>query len=163
MIQLESKSDLATVEPNSSADLPTPRDFPQADVVIYDGHCVFCTKQVANLKWLDGKNRLAFISLHDPFVAEHFPDLSHEQLMEQIYLIPRDENGYTSQRLGGAEAIRYLSRRLPKLWVFAPFFHIPLTMPIQQWVYQQIAKRRYRIAGNSTCDKNGTCEVHFKK
>lgn len=146
-------------------DLPSPQQFPQADVVIYDGKCVFCTKQVENLKRLDGKNRLAFVSLHDPFVAAHFSDLSFEQLMDQIYLIPYGSSGYSSKRLGGAAAIRYLSRRLPKLWLFAPIFHIPFTLPIQQWIYRQIAKRRYKISGKTDsldCDEDGTCDLHFK-
>lgn len=144
--------------------LPTPQQYPQADVIIYDGNCVFCTKQVHNLKRLDGKNRLAFVSLHDPFVARHFPDLRPDQLMKQIYLVPHGVDGYKSKRYGGAAAIGYLSRRLPKLWIFAPVFHIPFTLPIQQWFYQQIAKRRYKIAGKTgpACDENGSCEIHFK-
>ncbi len=97
-------------------------------------------------------------------LRRHFPDLQHEQLMEQIYLIPFGGDGYSTYRYGGAAAIRYLSRRLPKLWVFAPLLHIPFTLPIQQWFYRQIAKRRYKIAGKrgSDCDDDGTCEVHFK-
>lgn len=166
MSQVETKSkDAETASGELRNDLPTPQQYPQADVVIFDGNCVFCTKQVENLKRLDGRNRLAFVSLHDPFVARHFPDLSFEQLMEQIYLIPNGAEGYSTKRYGGAAAIVYLSRRLPKLWWFAPLFHIPFTLPIQQWFYRQIAKRRYKIAGKSDgleCDEDGTCEVHFK-
>ena len=149
-----------------SSVLPCPRNHPGADVVIYDGQCVFCAKQVKNLMRLDGKNRLAFVSLHDVFVTEQFPDLGFDQMMEQIYLIPNagEAGGYRSARLGGAAAIRFLSRRLPKLWILAPLMHIPFTMPIWQWVYRQIADRRYKIAGKSDpqCDKNGTCDLHFK-
>lgn len=143
--------------------LPSPRDYPAADVVIYDGHCVFCTGQVRNLHRWDGKNRLAFISLHDSFVGQHFPDLSHDAMMEQLYLVPHGEHGYTDLRLGGAAAIRYLSRKLPKLWVLAPFLHIPGSLPIWQWGYRQVAKRRYKIAGKQggQCDDGGTCELHF--
>lgn len=144
--------------------LPSPRDFPNADVVIYDGNCVFCSKQVKNLMKWDGKNRLAFVSLHDSFISESFPDLTYDQLMEQIYLIPHSGSEYSQERLGGAAAIRYLTRRLPKLWLAAPLLHIPFTLPIWQWGYKQIAKRRYKIAGKSDdgCDENGTCELHFK-
>lgn len=149
----------------STSVLPGPRVFPNADVVIYDGQCVFCTKQVSNLLRLDGKNRLAFVSLHDEFVAEQFPDLGFDQLMKQIYLIPSaGEAGYSSKRLGGAAAVRHLTCRLPKLWIMAPLMHIPFTMPFWQWGYMQIANRRYKIAGKSEpqCDENGTCDLHFK-
>lgn len=149
--------------PEPTPGLPSPLEFPRADVVIYDGRCVFCESQVRNLMWLDGKNRLSFISLHDPWVAEHFPDLSYDQMMEQIYLIPASEHGYSDDRLGGAAAIRYLSRRLPILWIVAPLMHLPFTLPIWQWGYRQIAKRRYKIAGKQgmQCDEDGTCELHF--
>lgn len=170
MATIESNPIQPATTPSGAADrvssgLPSPKDFPQADVVIYDGDCVFCSHQVKNLVRLDGKNRLAFISLHDEFVAEQFSDLSYDQLMEQIYLIPSaGKDGYTNQRLGGAAAIRYLTRRLPKLWLLAPLMHIPFTLPIWQWGYTQIAKRRYKIAGKSgpQCDENGSCELHFK-
>ncbi len=63
----------ATHPTTSALDLPTPADFPAADVVIYDGHCKFCRAGVTRLQWLDGKNRLAFLSLHDPEVARVGP------------------------------------------------------------------------------------------
>jgi predicted DCC family thiol-disulfide oxidoreductase YuxK len=149
----------------ANTDLPSLTDYPEADIVIYDGKCVFCTGQVRNLKWLDGKNRLAFASLHDPIIGEMFPDLSHEQMMEQLYLIPGINSGKHHLRLGGAEAIRYLSRRLPKLWLAAPLLHLPFSLPIWQWGYQQVAKRRYRIANKNgeACSDDGTCDLHFKK
>ncbi len=148
----------------SQGDLPSPFSLPEADLVIYDGACNFCTSQVKNLFRLDGKNRLAFASLHDPFVTEQFTDLTYQQLMEQMYLIPNNKGEYSNRRLGGAVAIKYLSLRLPKLWIVAPFFHIPLTSGIQQWVYRQIAKRRYKIAGKTKppCDDQRTCDSHFR-
>ncbi|MGI9474006.1 MAG: thiol-disulfide oxidoreductase DCC family protein, partial [Rubripirellula sp.] len=85
------------------AELPDPDTLTDADVVIYDGECNFCRSQVQNLSRLDwGGKRLAFISLHDPRVTERYPDLTHEQLMDQMYLI--DGSGVQH---GGADAIRY--------------------------------------------------------
>jgi predicted DCC family thiol-disulfide oxidoreductase YuxK len=142
--------------------LLTPRELPSADIVIYDGQCVFCTRQVRNLQWWDGKNRLAFLSLHDEWVTKRFPELTHEQLMTQIYVIPHQ---HPERHYGGASALRYLSRRLPKLWFAAPLLHIPLSLPLWQWLYRIVASRRYKIAGRSghECDPDGTCELHFKK
>jgi len=164
MVQIETQNSNSATDREPGPDLPSPHQYPQSDVVIFDGDCVFCTRQVQNLKKFDGRNRLAFISLHDSFVTHHFPDLKHDQLMEQMFVIPYRGDGYTSKRYGGAAAIRYLSRRLPKLWIFAPLLHVPFTLPIQQWFYRQIAKRRYKIAGKNgpVCDEDGTCEVHFK-
>ena len=166
MSQLDTKSDASDSTSNRlvDADLPSPDQFPHADLVIFDGECVFCTSQVKTLKRFDGKHRLAFVSLHDKFLTERFPDLSHQQMMEQIYIVPNSKTGYTEQRLGGADAVRYLTRRLPKLWILAPLFHIPFTRTFQHWCYRQIAKRRYKIAGKTGpgCDEHGTCDLHFK-
>ncbi len=138
-------------------DLPTPTDRPDADIVIFDGKCVFCAGQVRNLMKLDGKERLAFMSLHDPQVERQFPDLTYDQMMKQMYVIDSDGNQY-----GGAKAVRYLSRRLPKLWILAPLTHIPFTLPIQQWVYDQVAKRRYKIANKDGMEcGDDACSIHF--
>jgi predicted DCC family thiol-disulfide oxidoreductase YuxK len=138
--------------------LPTPAENPGADIVIFDGDCKFCTGQVQNLARLDGNgHRLAFLSLHDPEVARRFPDLTYDQLMAEMYVV--DQQG---RRYGGAAAFKYLTTRLPWLYWLAPLMHIPFTMPLWRWGYQQVAKRRYLLGKrDSNCD-DGTCHVHFK-
>ncbi len=136
--------------------LPDPSERPHADIVIYDGQCRFCTGQVQRLARWDGPDRLAFLSLHDPRTASLCPDLSHDQLMQQMYVVTSE-----GQRYGGAAAIRYLSRHLPRLWIVAPLLHIPGTLPLWQRLYMWVAKRRYRISHSDTCD-SGTCDVHLR-
>lgn len=138
------------------AELPDPDSLSDSDVVIYDGQCEFCRSQVNNLRRLDwGGHRLSFISLHDPRVAQRYPDLTYQQLMEQMFVIDPSD-----RRHGGADAVRYLSRRLPLLWIAAPILHIPGTARLWRWMYRQVAKRRYKIAGK-TCDDDA-CSVHLK-
>lgn len=147
---------------NRESDLPTPLELPQAEVLIFDGECRFCLASIKQVRWLDGKDRLAYVSLHDPLVAERYSDLDHDAMMAQMYLIDRDGN-----RHGGADALKVLSRRLPKLWLLAPLMHIPFTMPIWRWLYAFVAKRRYFIAGRiakaqgESCES--TCSLHFDK
>ena len=74
--------------------------------------------------------------------------------MEQMYVV--DQAG---RRHGGADAVRYLTRRLPTLWLAAPLLHLPGTARLWRWLYQQVAKRRYKLAGKS-CDDD-SCSVHF--
>jgi predicted DCC family thiol-disulfide oxidoreductase YuxK len=126
------------------------------DVVLYDGECNFCIRQIEHLRRLDGKNRLRFVSLHDPQVMLDYPDLSRQELMDQMWVV--DSKG---GRHGGAAALRYLSLVLPLLWPLAPLLHLPGTMPIWSWLYRQVANRRYRIAGRN-CDE-GTCSLHGKR
>lgn len=137
--------------------LPAPAELPNAPVVIYDGHCKFCSGQVRNLARWDGQGRIAFLSLHDPEVTRRWPDLTHDLLMEQMYLIDP-----TGQRHSGAAAFRYLTRTLPKLWLLAPMMHLPCSLPIWQFCYRQIAKRRYLLGKTESACDDGACKVHFK-
>jgi predicted DCC family thiol-disulfide oxidoreductase YuxK len=139
---------------SASLVLPDPAEHPGAAVVIYDGQCEFCTAQVRRLCRWDGAARLAYLSLHDERVAELCPDLSQDQLMQQMYVILPDGSAY-----GGAAAVRYLTRRLPRLWPFAPWLHIPGTLPVWQWLYRGIARRRYGLAGRRACPA-GSCKMH---
>ncbi|WP_372721473.1 thiol-disulfide oxidoreductase DCC family protein [Novipirellula sp.] len=143
--------------PKKSPKLPDPDENPNADVVIYDGQCNFCTSQVSNLRRLDwGGSRLTYLSLHDKRVAERYPDLKYDDLMKQMYVVDQDGG-----RHGGADAVRYLTRRLPTIWIAAPILHIPGSAGLWRWMYNQVAKRRYKIAGKS-CE-NDACEIHFKQ
>ena len=135
--------------------LPTPAERPAADVVIYDGHCSMCTRQVHRLAWWDCQGKLAYLSLHDPEVARRYPDLTHDALMKEMYVVDRHGG-----RHPGAEAVRYLSRRLRRLWWLAPLLHIPFTLPLWRWLYRLVATHRYWFGKIEECE-NGSCEIHF--
>jgi len=155
---IRSESGAAAPKEFRALDLPSPAELPEAEVLIFDGDCRFCLATIGQLRWFDGKDRLSFLSLHDPVVRERYPDLDHERLMSEMVLVDREEG-----RHGGAAALKYLSRRLPKLWLLAPFMHIPGTMPFWRWAYGFVARRRYQIAGrmsNAACDES-SCRVHF--
>lgn len=125
------------------------------DVVIYDGECRFCRGQVERLVKFDPQGQLTFISLHDPRLSKRYPELSHDDLMRQMYVITPE-----GTKFGGAAAVRYLSRRLPRLYWLMPIMHIPFSLPLWQWAYHQVAKRRYKLAGK-VCEGD-TCSIHFK-
>ena len=139
--------------------LADPAQRPGSDVVIFDGQCRFCQKQVLRLDRFDGGQRLSYLSLHDPRVRRQYPDLSHEQLMQEMYVVSPEGTRY-----GGAHALRYLSRRLPRLWWVAPLLHIPCSGPLWQWLYQRVAIRRYKLSqrGEKACDED-VCEFHLNK
>ncbi len=147
---------MATVTDSAKTEvkLPAPSERPEADVVIYDGDCRICTAQIRKLAWWDCQGKLSYLSLHDPEVARRFPDLTHEMLMEQMYVVDRRGNRY-----GGAAAVRYLSRRLRRLWWLAPILYIPFSLPLWQWLYRQVATRRYRFGTVEGCD-NSACQLH---
>jgi predicted DCC family thiol-disulfide oxidoreductase YuxK len=135
--------------------LPTPDQRPDSDVVIYDGHCKMCTAQVRGLLFWDCQHHLSYLSLHDPLVAQRYPDLTHERLMSEMVIV--DQQG---RRHGGAEAVRHLTLRLRRLWWAAPFLWFPGSLPLWRWLYRLIARNRYRFGKLDECD-GGTCQLHF--
>jgi predicted DCC family thiol-disulfide oxidoreductase YuxK len=69
-----------------------------------------------------------------------------------MYVITADGSRY-----GGARALRYLSTRLPRLWLLAPLLYLPGAMPLCNAIYSWIASRRYRFMGEIPCDAE--CKV----
>jgi predicted DCC family thiol-disulfide oxidoreductase YuxK len=124
---------------------------PARDTVLYDGQCRFCRGQIAILGRLDLTGRLQFTSLHDSSVARDFPELPQADLLAQMYVVDRRGRAW-----GGAEAVRFLSRRLPLLWPLALPLHVPGTLPVWRSLYRFIAKHRYAIAGR--CDGD-SCRI----
>lgn len=82
----ENESGLLTSRPDLR--FPHPSERPDTIVVIFDGRCKFCTQQVRLLQRLDRRQRLSFVSLHDPCVARWWPHLTYERLMQEIYVLP---------------------------------------------------------------------------
>lgn len=148
-------TDLAT--PSSTArHLPAPAELPDADVIIFDGACGFCQKQVSRLFEWDGRGRIAFLSIGDPEVKRRWPELSEETLMKNMHVIDRFGGVHV-----GAKAFRYLSRRLPRLWPLAALMHIPLSGPMWNMGYRWFARRRYRLSQLADCP-NGKCDIHVQ-
>lgn len=145
----------SSVLPGSPPPLPTPADLPEADVIIYDGACGFCQKQVRRLHQWDGKGRIAFLPIDDPEVRRRWPEFSREQLMHHMHVVDRFGDVHV-----GAAAFRYLSRRLPRLWPLALLMHIPFSGPFWRAGYRWFARRRYRLS-DAQC-QDGTCEVHLR-
>lgn len=144
----ESATSEAALTPDPDSDPGSGRE-----VLIYDGQCNFCRASVKSLRKLDWTGRLAYITLHDERVGQRWPDLSYDQLMAQIWLVTKD-----GQTLGGADAMQYLSLRMPALWPLAPFMNLPFSMPLWRGIYRWIARNRYRIAGRN-CE-GGACSLH---
>ena len=137
--------------------LPHPDDRPAASVVIYDSNCRICSAQIVRLARWDRRERLAFMSLHDGDVYRRYPDLSHDQLMDEMVVV--DPKG---ERHRGAAAFRYLSLVVPRLWPLGLVLRVPGTLPLWQWMYRRFARWRYAFGRKDAC-ADGTCDVHFGK
>jgi predicted DCC family thiol-disulfide oxidoreductase YuxK len=125
------------------------------NLLIFDGQCRICTASMRVLNRWDWGNRLAFLSLHDPRVRELCPDLNHDDLMREIYLL---EPG--GGRYGGVKALRIAAREVPVLWPIVPFLYIPGSLPIWAAAYRVFARWRYKFGRGDACE-DGTCAVHL--
>ncbi len=129
----------------------TTQHHPDRDTVLYDGQCRFCRSQIGLLRRLDLSGSLRFTSLHDASVATDFPEIAYDDLLNQMFVVSRQ-----GQARGGAEAVRYLSRKLPLLWPLAVLLHVPGSLPLWKGLYAFVARHRLKIAGS--CD-DGTCRI----
>ena len=134
--------------------LPSPDQRPNADVVIFDGNCGICTAQVSKLPWWDCQKKLSYLSLHDPLVAERWPDMSSERLMQEMCIV--NAKGYEHW---GAYALRYLTRRLRRLWWLMPLLYFPGSMILWRPLYRWVARNRYWLSGSSDCETDA-CKLH---
>jgi len=138
--------------------LPGPEDRPGTSMVIFDGNCRICTGSVRILYRLDWGKKLSFLSLHDDAISQIAPDLTHDQMMKEMWVV--DLNGRYHP---GVKGIRYLSRRLVLLWIAVPVLHIPGTLPIWSWAYNKFASIRYRFGRNKDEDCGDACSIHFDR
>jgi predicted DCC family thiol-disulfide oxidoreductase YuxK len=125
------------------------------DVVIYDGHCRICTSGIKKIRLLDWFSHFRYVSLHDAEVGEKYPDLTYDMMMDEMYVVSRG-----GARYAGAAGFRYLSWRIPLFWPIAPIMSIPGTSRLWSWLYQLVAKNRYRFGRIQDCE-GGTCHLHF--
>lgn len=143
---------------SASNPLPSPADRPHADVVLYDGQCVFCRQGMERLQWWDCQAKLAYLSIHDPQVAQLWPDVSHDRLLEEMCLIEGGKQ--QGRRHWGADAVKVFTRRLRRLWWLMPVMHFPGMMLIARPVYRWVARNRYLIAGKREDCDSGSCSIH---
>jgi predicted DCC family thiol-disulfide oxidoreductase YuxK len=125
-------------------------------VVLYDGHCRFCTRSARRLQRVVGASRLEIRSFQTPGVLEAFPGVSHEACMQRIHLVLA--NGRVFR---GAEAIARALASIPVVGLAAFLYYVPVIRECSEWLYSVVARHRYRLFGRSeSCDPTSTCHLH---
>jgi predicted DCC family thiol-disulfide oxidoreductase YuxK len=127
---------------------------PQKYVVLYDGHCQFCTKQVRNLVALARSGVLDAVSFQDASVLARFPGLTHEACMQAMHLVTPDGSIYR----GFEAAVRAMLTR-PLLGLFAYGYYLPGIRQLFDRLYAYLAARRYRLLPPDECPGR-TCSLH---
>jgi predicted DCC family thiol-disulfide oxidoreductase YuxK len=125
-------------------------------VVLYDGHCRFCTRGAQKLVALARPGAIEALSFQDPGVLDRFPGLTHDVCMQAMILVAPDGRRYR----GFEAAVRAVATR-PMLRLFAFAYYLPGIRQVCNRLYAWIAANRYRILGKTDECEDGTCSLHF--
>lgn len=133
---------------------------PGSYIVLYDGHCRFCTAQSKNVLALARPGAVAAMSFQEPGVLERFPGLTHEACMQAMQLITPD-----GRVISGFEAAVQAVATRALLKPVAYLYYAPGIRQLCDLLYRWVAARRYRIMGKTTgaegCE-GGTCSLHAR-
>lgn len=136
------------------SDLASPSGAPKPvakSVVVYDGACGFCRKQVARIARWDRAGVFEFLARQTPGLEERFPRLADADFNTGLRLILPD-----GTILVGADGVYEIARRLPRFRALAWLYRVPLLHGFCKSLYAWVARNRYRLV--NSCD-DGACSV----
>ena len=106
-------------------------------LMIFDGDCGFCRRWIARWQEHTG-DRVDYLPLQDPQLAERFPEIAREQLQQSVHFIEQD--GRVSS---GARAVfRALAQAPGKRWLWWLYNRVPGAAPVTELCYRQVARNR---------------------
>jgi predicted DCC family thiol-disulfide oxidoreductase YuxK len=126
-------------------------------VVLYDGHCPFCTTASQRLLRLARRGIIERIDFQAPGALDPFPGVTHDACMQQMMLIGPDGRIWT----GFEAAVRAVATRPVVGWI-AYLYYVPGIRQLCDLLYRWIAANRYRLFGKRECEGE-SCAVHFRK
>ncbi len=120
-------------------------------IVLYDGVCGLCNRAVQFLLKRDRYDRLRFASLQSDFAATLLKrhDIDHQDL-DTVYVV-LDQGKDTEALLAKSDAALFFATEIGGVWNLARLARI-IPRPIRNWVYDLVARHRYRVFGKyETC------------
>ena len=110
-------------------------------VVVYDGECPFCLKQVEKMKRRDTAGAFEFVPRQADGLELRFPRLEEGNFDSGMRLVHTD--GTISV---GADAVYHIARRLDRWKYLAWLYRVPILKSLCRAVYAWVAANRYRLA-----------------
>lgn len=112
-------------------------------IVLFDGVCNLCNRLVQFVLRHDRQERIAFASLQSPAGKKLLAQYQLSDVPKDTFVWIEGENSYikstaalrTVRALGGGWKLLYVLITIPR--------------PVRDWVYQFIARRRYRWFGQT--------------
>lgn len=123
---------------------------PDRPVVVYDGECPFCLRQVEKMKRRDPDRVFEYVPRKAEGLERRFPRLAEGDFNTGMRLVHTD--GSISV---GADAVYQIARRLRGWKNLAWLYRVPLLHLFFRRAYAWVAKNRQRLAR----DCGGSCET----
>ncbi|MBU5210641.1 thiol-disulfide oxidoreductase DCC family protein [Heyndrickxia oleronia] len=120
-------------------------------IILFDGVCNFCNGSVQFIIKRDQNKYFKFASLQSEVGAKLLMEYGVNSSLDSFVLI-EDGKLYTK-----SEAALLVCRSLNGLWKWGYAFRI-IPLPIRNWIYEMIAKNRYRWFG-----KRDSCMIPSKE
>jgi predicted DCC family thiol-disulfide oxidoreductase YuxK len=124
-------------------------------VVLFDGHCRFCTRGAKTIARRFGADRVTTRDFQEAGVLDDYPGVTHEACMKKIHLVMPDGRVYA-----GAEAFARLFATVRIVGWIAFVYYVPGLRQIAELVYTLVARARYRLFGRREACNGGTCHMH---
>lgn len=122
---------------------------PSRPLIIYDGECNFCRRQVQRLQQRDRAMQFEYAARQLEGLDARFPLLASSDFNTGMRLI--DPQG---QIFVGADAAYEIARRLPGYRRIAWLYRLPVFHQFAKAGYALVARYRYKLAGK--CE-DGAC------
>ncbi len=119
-----------------------------ADIVFFDGDCLFCQKRVHWLLRHDRGGQLHFAPLQGTTAAALLPPELTQGLSTIVFATGCD-TGTPEVRTKSA-AIAAIAARLPTPWRLGGLLLL-VPRPARDAIYDAIARRRHRLGGTAAC------------
>lgn len=121
------------------ADLPRALDAisaPPRVTVWFDGACPLCRREIALIRRLDWRGRIAFVDVARP---ESACPIDRTQLLARFHAREGDV------LLSGAAAFAAMWRAVPMLWPLGQLARLPLVLPMLERAYTAFLRIRPRL------------------
>ena len=120
-------------------------------VVVYDGECPFCLRQIARIRAWDPGGRFEYLPRQTDGIEERFPILATSDFDVGMRLIEPGGRVHV-----GADAVYEIARRLPRTRWAAWLYRVPGLHGVAREAYGWIARNRRRLG--RACGPDG-CPV----
>ena len=116
-------------------------------IILYDGVCGLCNRFVRLILRLDKRGVFRFASLQSQFAACILQRFGINPLqLDTVYLVMNYESA-NEQLIARDRAVIVILRQLGGIWRICATISRLLPQRFRQWLYNRIARNRYRIFG----------------